>query len=176
MAICDWQINLGLHIPLFTWDQTITITDQTTPVRLLFTQGHSRTVPQESKLDLQKRMSSLDLFYVGSRMVPCKEKANLTQFLDQIHMESLWAVCFCVRNCQTWYIFTWVVFPDPVSPTSTKAWCSFMLSMNFSLYSHTGSSILFLRMSKYLSENSFPLKGFIFPRRLLGLLRKENRF
>ena len=65
---------------------------------------------------------------------------------------------------------TCVVFPDPVSPTRTKALCSFILSINFSLYSHTGSSILFLRMSKYLSENSLPLNGLIFPRRLLGLL------
>ena len=73
------------------------------------------------------------------------------------------------------FSYTWVVFPDPVSPTRTKAWCSFMLSMNFSLYSHTGNSILFFRISKYLSVKSLPLKGLIFPRMLLGLLSWERR-
>ena len=71
--------------------------------------------------------------------------------------------------------YTCVVFPEPVSPTRTKALFSFIPSMNFSLYSHTGSSILFLRISKYLSENSLPLKGLIFPRRLLGLLTKVKK-
>ena len=39
------------------------------------------------------------------------------------------------------FSYTWVAFPDPVSPTRTKAWCSFKLSMNFPLYLHTGNWI-----------------------------------
>ena len=73
--------------------------------------------------------------------------------LEQAKVCSIWksVQIACDHN------FTWVVFPDPVSPTRTKTWCSFIPSINFSLYSHTGSSILFFSMSKYLSVNSFPL-------------------
>jgi len=53
---------------------------------------------------------------------------------------------------------TCVVFPDPVSPTNTRHWFLFSVSINVSLYSHTGSVVRFLYSSQYFGENGIPTK------------------
>ena len=53
-------------------------------------------------------------------------------------------------------MFTCVVLPEPVSPTSTRHWFLFNVSTNLSLYSQTGSVVRFLYNSQYLGENGNP--------------------
>lgn len=53
-------------------------------------------------------------------------------------------------------MLTCVVFPDPVSPTNTRHWLLFNVSINFSLYSQTGSVVRFLYNSQYFGENGNP--------------------
>jgi len=55
-------------------------------------------------------------------------------------------------------MLTCVVFPDPVSPTSTRPWLLFNVSINLSLYSQTGSVVRFLYNSQYFGENGNPTK------------------
>jgi len=55
-------------------------------------------------------------------------------------------------------IQTCVVFPDPVSPTNTRHWFLFNVSINLSLYSQTGSVVRFLYNSQYLGANGNPAK------------------
>ncbi len=54
---------------------------------------------------------------------------------------------------------TCVVFPLPVSPTSTIIWFSCKRPRNRSFCSHTGNFFLFSSMSKYRCENGCPLRG-----------------
>ena len=73
-------------------------------------------------------------------------------------------VFFCSQNCQNLIfinnnnkqMFTCVVLPEPVSPTSTRHWFLFNVSTNLSLYSQTGSVVRFLYNSQYLGENGNP--------------------
>lgn len=56
---------------------------------------------------------------------------------------------------------TCVVFPEPVSPTSTIVWCAFSMSMKSCRCWYTGSVTLFVRMSLYRCEYGLPVHGFV---------------
>jgi len=70
--------------------------------------------------------------------------------------EEEWDLGIITQSLPQTEMVTCVVFPDPVSPTNTRHWFLFNVSINLSLYSQTGSVVRFLYNSQYFGENGNP--------------------